>query len=412
MNDLSGGSLSKDDILEALGDESNVDSNDSDSGDVKEESDEKPKSTKDEIKDNKEDESGEKLDLEEASEDDSKLDEDDLEFKDLPSRKEIKAKYPEIFKDFPNLEAAIYRDQAYTQVFPTIADAKEAASDVQTLRAFEGDLLSGNISSILKSVKDTDEKAFTKIGVTILDQLAKVDQNAYLTVANKIVKNAVAAVYAYSKSSGDDQLEIASQLFHRYFWNDPKVTPAENVKFEEDPKETELNKEREEFNHSRLSSAVEDVTERVDTVIESTVSKNIDPKGVMTPFIKNKAVEDVLKNWKKELKGDSRFQAYLSKLWKEAKSNNYNETSKAKIREAIKDKARSTLPNIIQRVKVDALKGLGTRDRKASESRDERPISAGRPSLKDSNRDSGKKQSNTETKIPRNVKTLDFLMQD
>src|SRR5687767_11360934 len=75
-------------------------------------------------------------------------------------RKDILKKYPTLFKDFPYLEKAYYREQQFTQVFPTIEEAKEASVKAGVLNNFENDLLKGNTVTILKGVKQQDELAF------------------------------------------------------------------------------------------------------------------------------------------------------------------------------------------------------------------------------------------------------------
>src|SRR3990167_6712893 len=65
-------------------------------------------------------------------------------------RKEILAKYPTIFKDFPFLEKSYFREQKYAELLPTLDDAREAVERSETLKKFEGDLLNGNSESVLQ----------------------------------------------------------------------------------------------------------------------------------------------------------------------------------------------------------------------------------------------------------------------
>src|SRR5437763_300329 len=43
-----------------------------------------------------------------------------------PTFKDIKAKYPNLFKDFPDLRDMVFRERDYSELFPTVEDAKEA----------------------------------------------------------------------------------------------------------------------------------------------------------------------------------------------------------------------------------------------------------------------------------------------
>ncbi len=85
-------------------------------------------------------------------EEELKLDEDkedELELVDIPRKKEIEAKYPKIFKDFPQLERALFRNAAYSEVFATINDAKEAKQSLEDYNGFQSELMSGNIENVL-----------------------------------------------------------------------------------------------------------------------------------------------------------------------------------------------------------------------------------------------------------------------
>ena len=72
-----------------------------------------------------------KMNLKEIEEELEGPKEEDLELTDSSSRKEILAKYPKLFKDFPYLEKAYYREQQFTEVFPTIQDARVQCEKAQ-----------------------------------------------------------------------------------------------------------------------------------------------------------------------------------------------------------------------------------------------------------------------------------------
>jgi len=114
-------------------------------------SDESPEDkTDDEDTDNED--KDEEISLEDELEEDLKEpDEEDLELITPLRRKEILAKYPNLFKDLPYLEKAYYREQKYTELLPTIKDAEEAVAKAQTWDKLESDLTEGNLKDILGS---------------------------------------------------------------------------------------------------------------------------------------------------------------------------------------------------------------------------------------------------------------------
>src|SRR5439155_10821415 len=77
-----------------------------------------------------------------------------------PSFKDIKAKYPNLFKDFPDLREMFFREQGYSELFPTVEDAKEAHENSANY-SFLRELVEGgtteNTEEFLGAVKDIDK---------------------------------------------------------------------------------------------------------------------------------------------------------------------------------------------------------------------------------------------------------------
>jgi hypothetical protein len=332
-------------------------------------------------------------------------DDDDEIVISIPRRQEILKAYPDIFKKFPSIESAIYREQQFSEVFPSIADAKQAVEDVQTLRTFEADLASGNIEGVLKAVKQGDEQSFDTLTNNYLQTLQKVDNNAFLRTIGYTVKSVLKASQEAGKNMGGDegeQLQLAVQYVARHLFGKVDLDAAEVAPPRVNPEEGKLKQEREKFEGERLQSAVSEITDRVKSTINSFLEKNLDPKGFMTPYVRQKAFEDAMNLVDKEVSSDNRFRAILNNHWKAAKAANYDAAHKSKIRKAILDRAKISLPNVIRQVRADALKGISTRTREAGKAKDDRPIERGRPAT----------TNKAVQKPAKNLTTLDYLMQD
>src|SRR5215471_8169350 len=117
--------------------------------------------------------------------------EEQLELVTPVRRRDILKKYPNIFKDFPYLEKAYYREQQFTELLPTIEDAKAAVEKSKVLDRFESDVTSGNTETILRAVKETSPDAFLKIVDNYLPTLAKVDEKAFFHVIGNVTKHTI-----------------------------------------------------------------------------------------------------------------------------------------------------------------------------------------------------------------------------
>ena len=174
-----GGSLDKEEVIELLGEEpeetlditppkSKIDKEAGVTGKDEEE-------TPEDEQEQEEEEVDELKEIEEELEGPS---EEDLELMTPVRRKEILAKYPKLFKDFPYLEKAYYREQQFTELLPTINDAKIAVEKAQVLDKFDCEIMSGDITTVLEAAKDESQEAFLKIADNYLPALRKVDQQA------------------------------------------------------------------------------------------------------------------------------------------------------------------------------------------------------------------------------------------
>jgi hypothetical protein len=364
---------------------------------------------KDEDKDEDDDpEDDDESDDDEDSDDDKskkdKLDldeDDDLNVTGVPKRQEILKAFPELFKKFPSIEKAIYRENEYAKVFPSLDDAKDAAEKVETLKQVESELLDGNLENLLGRLKSTDQKAFGKITKNYLNTLRSVDKDAYIGILSGTLKNVLNDVFQNGKKldDGEDgnegrQLTIAARLLHKYFFNDINVTPAPGEKEqEENPKDKELKSREEAANKRDFEVALSSVVSRVNDKINGAIDKIIDPNEAMTPYVRRNAVKDVLSQLDKEMSTDSRFRAQIDRLWDRSRKANYSDESKKEIRLALLSKANSLLPPIVRKVKGDALKG--TSEKRSGNS--ERPKFKGsanpeKKNFSEKNNDSGKKK--------------------
>src|SRR6187402_1272386 len=106
---------------------------------------------------------GEEDELKEIEEELEGPKEEDLELTTPVRRKEILAKYPKLFKDFPYLEKAYYREQQFTEVFPTIPDAQSAAEKARIMDQVEQEVMLGDITTVLQAARSENQEAFHKV---------------------------------------------------------------------------------------------------------------------------------------------------------------------------------------------------------------------------------------------------------
>jgi len=328
-------------------------------------------------KDDKDDDEDEELDELESLEDELEGPTDEqLELVTPVRRQEILKKYPKLFKDFPYLEKAYYREQQFTELLPTIDDAKEAVEAKKTLDNFESDILQGNTQKLLQAVQKGNKAGFNKLVNNYLPNLRAVDEKAYFHVISNVVKHTVAAMYGDGKENDNEDLQNAAIALNKFVFGTTKYTPAQNLDDSDangqgDKKSQELAEKERRFNEQRLTTARGELKGKVDNVLKNTVLQHIDPKSSMSDYVKKNASRDALETLNTLIERDTRFKVLVDKLWQRAAEKNYDKTSTDAVRSAILSKAKTLLPAVIKRARNEALKGIGKRVKDDSEDKDD-----------------------------------------
>ena len=377
--------------------------------------DAKPKPAKvpevgDETKETKDEETDDELkELEEELEGPT---EEQLEIVTPVRRKEILAKYPNLFKEFPYLEKAYYREQQFTELLPTIDDARAAVEAKNVLDRFEQDVMSGNTEVLLNAVKRQSPNGFNKIVDDYLPTLARVDQQAYFHVLGNVTKHTIVAMVREARSSGNEALQSAAQLLNQFVFGTSEFKPPSNLSKDEPEdggKNKELQEREQKFVRQQFESSRDDLNTRVNNTLRNTIDANIDPKKSMSDYVRKNASREALEMLDTMLGKDARFIALKDKLWEAAFSSNFSRESVERIKSAYLSRAKTLLPTVIKKARIDALRGLGKRVNDEDETPNKSPVSIGRPRSSESNK-GGKISKSSE--IPKGMRTIDFLMQD
>ena len=365
--------------------------------------------------DDTEEEDDEKDELAELEAELEEPDEDKLELVTPVRRREILAKYPNLFKEFPYLEKAYYREQQYTEIFPTLDDAKTAIEKSETLDNFEQDVMSGNLTTILQTVKDSNPNTFLRIADGWLNTLSQVDEKAYFHVLGNIGKMTIAGMVREAKRSGNEELGKAAHILNQFMFGTSDYTPpshlAKEEREEDNTREKQISDRERQFVTQQFESARDDLNTRVNNAFVKTIDQNLDPRESMTAYVKKNATREAMDLLDRLINQDTRFRTLVDKLWDRAFQSNFSRKSLDDIRSAYTAKGKSLLPAVIKKARNEALRGMGKRVREdSSEERPSRkgPVPGGRPSSQNS-----KGGKITEAKdIPKGMSTLEFLNSD
>lgn len=408
-------SMSKEDVIKFLG-EDDVDEKDKEEPlDLKESKEKKAKEDKTEEDDKEESlEEGEEDELSELEDELEEPTEEQLELTTPVARREILKKYPQLFKDFPYLERAYYREQQYTELLPTLDDARAAVEKSTALDNFEKEVLDGRTETILKAIKESNQSSFNKLVDDYLPTLARVDEKAYHHVIGNTVKHTIIAMVQEARTSNNEKLQEAAQILNQFVFGSSNFQPIQKLSIDgqeaqvKNEKEEQLNQRERAIVQKQFDSARSDLTNRVNNILKSTIDVNIDPKDSMSSYVKKYASQEVLTELDGLIGKDSRFKVIMDKLWERAFQDGFTQVSTDRIRSAYLSKARTLLPSVIKKARNEALKGMG---KKVSSEKESVSVRRGGKSQKDEE-DNESPRASTPNKIPKGMRTIDYLMQD
>ncbi len=414
----SGGALNADGILDILNDDSE------DEGEELKLDEGKPKEIKEKIEETKDEET--KVDEETDEEEGDELseiedelkdeDEDELELITPVKRKEILAKYPQIFKDFPYLEKAYYREQKYSEIYPSLDDAKKAQEDSQTLQTFENRILSGDISSILSVVKRDNEKAFNKLVDNYLPTLQRTDERAFFHVVNSIVKPIIYKMAQEATNNNNQELHDAARILNQFMYSSSKWEPhkplVETETTESEKESQKVSEERRALFNERFTTARDDLNTRVEATFEKAIAKHIDPKSEMSDYVRKNAIREAQEIVTSNLSKDTRLRAVLDRAWRKAAENGFDKDSMDNIRRIINARAQTVLPTVIKKARMEALRGMGKRVRNDKDNDSDSGRSTSSTNRGPLKQGQSKGQNANKSEIPKGMSNRDFIMSD
>ena len=273
-----------------------------------------------------------------------------------PSFKDIKAKYPNLFKDFPDLREMFFREQGYSELFPTVEDAKEAYENSENY-GFLRELVEGgtpeNTEEFLGAVKDIDK--LQSFAYSFLPALQKVDQESYFKITLPIVDNVLKHAFLEGRKVGNKNLELAAQHLSQFIFGDasyasggksaeqPKARVSEN-----DDGRKEFEKEKREFFNQRTQEFGADVISTCESQLRSHISSQL--KNVESEFLRDSMVERVVNKINNAIESDRMFQSRLKSLSAQAVKAGLSRDHKERIVQFVISRARSLTPGIIQEV--------------------------------------------------------------
>ena len=283
-------------------------------------------------------------------------DEDARTFTNRPTLREVKAKYPSLFKDFPGLKDAMFREAAFNEVFPTIAEAKEAATKASTFDRFEGDLLSGDADKIIRVIHGANPESAKNFIKSFLPTLSRLDHGAYVAAVNPFLQHLVRDVFSSGKKKGDENLANSALHLMEYLGFDPEVLNAQAPRQdpELDAEKQKLQRDQQQFFQQRYQASLDRIATAGNTEIGAALEEAIS-KDKLTDLEREALKGKILRELDIQFAKDAKHQSLMASLWRRAEKAGFAGSAEEAILTAYVSRAKALLPGVINQVKVKTL---------------------------------------------------------
>jgi hypothetical protein len=300
-----------------------------------------------------------------------------------PTVRDITSKYPNFFKEFPDMRHVLFREGEYAKVFPTVDDARSAADAAESFNNFAELLNSGkaeDFQQFLGGIKE--EGALDKMAANFLPSLYELDQKTYFKITSPIGEALVRNAYATASQSGNENLKNAALHLAQWAFGDQKFATGERksepFKVEEKKVDPEFEAERQKFYQDRYNDARQYVTGTSHSRLSAEIRKGLDPNGVFSDGLRTLLVKEVISEIGKSLEADERHMGVMNSLWKNAHKAGFSGDWKDRILSAYLSRARQLMPAIRTKIREAAMtseeRKAGQREQRAERSSDRREV--------------------------------------
>ena len=338
------------------------------------EDEENPPEDDDEIVLDDEDETDEEEGSEEETEEDEDEDKDEDESDEKigtgygkPTYRQLVAKYPKIFKDFPGLRNTFFRERDYAKIYPTIEDARESYEQLNRLKAGEQRISQADPGDFIDLLGEYDINKQRKFVQNFLPALLQKNRTAFQAVTEPVIKHMIRSAFNDAKRNGNNNLMNSALNVHEWMFGDDKVEEPARIETkqqresEPDPEKERLRAENQAIlrgQHDNFVSAVLDSSSRSITNI---IRKNLPDE--VTDFMGRSITRDVMDELANVLRDDPAHRSNMERLIKQAAQSKYAPEWKDRVQSAYLSRAKLALPTIIKKVRSQALKGTTTKPR-------------------------------------------------
>lgn len=261
--------------------------------------------------------------------------------------KNVKGKYPELFKEFPEVRRALFDSEQYRSVFPTLDSAKEAAGQVEQFQSLAESLIqNGDPEPLLDSIHDTDPKAVVKFVDNLVPTLYKKSPQLFQRMIEPVIDNILTGMRQEAIKLKGSNLEAARALYKtaqnlNQYLRGTSELPKGQQRPPEDPEKVEMARQLQAHNEQRHESFYSGLKTEAMSSMRKQINEFIDAE--VSEGLRNVIIEKTIAEVEEKLKANKTHMELLGRLNKQAVRNGYDPQSRKTIYTAYMANAKAII---------------------------------------------------------------------
>lgn len=294
---------------------------------------------------------------EETKEEEENEEEDTEEEEQItrPSWKQVKKEFPGIEKN-EDFRQMFFREKAFSDVYPTVADARIAADKANTLDYFDESLRDGDPTVLLQALASSTPEVVAGMAEKFLPSLRELSPKLFVQATKDLVSDILNDAFDRSEKTQDKNLKLSVANLCKYLYGDYKLPPRPG-RVEKDPeiiKEKEkLQAERNEIFNSKKAEFEGSVDKSIDRQLGQLLAEGLD---LDNDFIKRAIVRDAIDEMKLVLKTDENFKINFFRLLNQSAKAGFTPEWKSRVISAYLGRAKGLALTARSKLKAEALR--------------------------------------------------------
>lgn len=258
----------------------------------------------------------------------------------------LKKDNPDILKKYPALRSTIFREAQYTELLPTIEDAKNAVEAAETLSGLQADIESGQPGKFLKAVKELGDDAFNAFLGNFTTELHSLSKDAYLEFMYPEFKK----MLRIAAKNKDENIANSAANIHYFLFEDTDFNKEVGLKATKaDPREDKVTQREKEFAEKQANSFTRDIVTTSEARLKRMIMAPLANSGLSK--LRSQAIEnEIFRRVDIAVTKDARHMGNIRHLYNKAKAEDFTTEGKDRIINAYLSRAKVLISKYRQQV--------------------------------------------------------------